>query len=512
MQKTKKENISGFFGICLIMAYIIINQGGYFAGGIISVGFIISLVLFRRKIQIKATDVIFLVFCLWYLFCSLKPGFDIRYTAKGLLPLICLLFKFILPERTEDKRTVLEKVIVISFYITIIAILIGIYSSIASMRLRRLTFPFQYANASGIFFGVMFILSRYMEFEWAKKRQYVFFAGLVLTQSVGAIGLTVLAEILLSRNIKRTLAIIAILLIGAIVLKGRVYQSIGTFIERFLQMYDGVVCAVDNAVFGIGAGRWELSKNLYQSGFYDAREIHSSIVQIAVDSGVIGVCLFLSATVYALMKTLFSGKAYIVAILMILLHSCLDFTLTFSAMGFLLILLFGCGEDCSCKVALINKSISISCACVFIIVFTTLSCGMYQIKKLDGINITKRYSSYIHYYDENILSQKSVKATENYAKALYATGHKDMCLNVLENMDILSADMIVLKKACTGDWQSAINYFEEQPYNKKLYKTVYNNCGDVTLQNKTKEILDDAISSMSYIGKILFEFKREEVI
>ena len=39
-----------------------------------------------------------------------------------------------------------------------------------------------------------------------------------------------------------------------------------------------------------------------------------------------------------------------------------------------------------------------------------------KIKKLDGINITKRYSAYIHYYDTNILSRKSVKTNENYAQ------------------------------------------------------------------------------------------------
>lgn len=512
MQKTKNKYISNLFAVCAIMAYIILNQGGYFAGGIISSGLIISLVMLRGKIKIKVTDVIFFVFCIWYLFCSLKPGFDIRYTAKGLLPISCLLFKFLLPDNVDDKKTILEKIVVISFYITVLAILIGVYSSITSMRLRRLTFPFQYANASGIFFGVMFILSRYMEFEWAKKRQYVFFAGLVLTQSVGAIGLTVLAEIFLSRNLKRTLAIVAILLIGAIVLRGRVYQSIGTFIERFLHMYDGFLCAADNPMFGIGAGRWELVKNIYQSGFYDAKEIHSSIVQIAVDSGIIGIGVFALSVIYAIKKTIFSGKIYIVAILMILLHSCLDFTLTFSSMGFLLMLLVGCGEDVSHEVTVIKKGVVIPVACTFVLMFTILSCGMYQIKKLDGINITKRYSAYIHYYDTNILSRKSVKTNENYAKALYATGHKDMCLDVLENMDVLSTDMIILEKGCIGDWQGTINHLSAQPYNENLYKTVFYNCDDESLQKQTKDMLDEAISSMSYLGKILFKFKGEEIL
>jgi len=100
----------------------------------------------------------------------------------------------------------------------------------------RLKFPFQYANASGIFFGVMFILARYCEFSWAKKRQYIFFLGLILTQSVGSIGVTVIAEICLSKNLKRTLMILGVLIVGAVFLKGRVYQSIGTFEFKNMQM------------------------------------------------------------------------------------------------------------------------------------------------------------------------------------------------------------------------------------------------------------------------------------
>lgn len=512
MQKIKEEHMTGFFGICAIMAYIILNQGGYFAGGIISVGIIVSLVLLRSNIEAKKTHVIFFVFSLWYLFCSLRTGFNIRYMAKGILPMLCLFFAFLLPDTPEKRQKLLEKIIKVSFYITVFAILVGIYSSVTSMRLRRLTFPFQYANACGIFFGVMFILSRYMDFQWAKRRQLIFFAGLALTQSVGAIGLTVLAEIVLSRNFKKTLAIIVFILVGAVVLKGRVYQSIGTFIERFLQMYDGIICMSDNFLFGIGAGRWELYKNLYQTGFYDAREIHGSIVQIGVDSGVVGFGLFLASVLYAIKKIKFIDRVYLVALLMILIHSCLDFTLTFTAMGFLIMILFGCGNDSSSKVFEFNKVSKISLSCVLTVLFVTLACGMYQIKKLDGIDVAKRYSAYLNYYDTNILSQKSLKSKENYAKALYATGHKDKCLNVLENMDVLSTDMIVLEKGCLGDWKGTISHLKEQPYNEHLYKTVFYNCNDETLQNQTKDMLEEAISSMSYLGKILYKFKGEEIL
>lgn len=512
MQELKKSGSVSLYAIAAVLCYLIINQGGYFAGGIISAGIIVSLMLLRVKVRVTTVDFVFMAFSAWYLFCSVRTGFNVRYIAKGVLPMLCLMFRFILPKEPEKAEELCRKLLKIAFYITIFAIFLCLYKSINSMRLRRLTFPFQYANGSGIFFGVMFILARYAGFEWAKKRQYVFFAGLVLTQSVGAIGLTVLAEIFLSRNRKKTLLMIAVLLVGAVVLRGRVYQSIGTFIERFLQMYDGFVCMLHNPVFGIGAGRWELYKNLYQSGFYDAKEIHSSVFQIAADSGVVGIGLFVASIVCALRSVRFENKVYLAGVLMVLCHSFLDFTLTFTLFGFLVMVLLSCGKIKTTKTYELKIPVTRVIFAIMAVGFTVLGTGMYQIKKLDGIDISKNYPRYISYYESHILSQKSIGTTENYAKALYATGEREKCLTVLENIDVLSADMIVLKKGCTNDWREVVNQLEIQAYNPVLYKTVCYNSDDEALQKEAEEMLDEAIDSMSFLGKILFDFKGEKIL
>ena len=512
MQVLENKNPVSSFVIGTIIAYLVLNQGGYFAGGVISAGLVVTLLIFRARIRLNMTDILFFIFSLWYLFCSVRTGFDVRFIAKGIVPLLCLGFKFLLPTDSDAKDELIKKIIKVSFYITIIAIIVCINISIKSMRLRRLTFPFQYANTSGIFFGVMFVLSRYSGFEWAKKRQYVFFTALALTQSVGAIGLTVLAEIFLSENKKRTLLMIAVLMVGAIVLRGRIYQSIGTFIERFLQMYDGLLCTLDNPLFGIGAGRWALFKNLYQTGFYDAKEIHSSFVQIAADSGFSGFGLFILVLVYVFKNLKFHNKAYFAGILMILLHSCLDFSLAFIAVCFILVILVNSGEAKEEKEFEFKTILKPVVLTVMSVAFFVLSVGMYQIKKLDGINHTKNYPKYVSYYENNFLSQKSVKTTENYAKALYATGKKEECLEVLKNIDVLSSDMIIIKKGCYNDWGEVIKDLKSQPYNSVIYKTVFYNSNDEALQKQSKEMLNEAISSMSYLGKILFEFKGEEIL
>lgn len=512
MQKTNNTSMTGIYIVAVILGYITLNQGGYFAGGIISTGLIASLFLFGKKPELKMFDIFLLAFSIWYLFCSLIGGFDIRYAAKGLIPLLCLMFRMLIPRYTVDAKALCQKIIKVSFYIAVLAIVLCIYKSFKSERLLRLKFPFQYANASGIFFGVMFILARYCEFSWAKKRQYIFFLGLILTQSVGSIGVTVIAEICLSKNLKRTLMILGVLIVGAVFLKGRVYQSIGTFIERFLQMHDGIRCVADNPFFGIGAGRWELFKNIYQTGFYQAKEMHSSIVEIAVASGSVGILLFISSIVVLLKTFHFENKAYLTGILMFIGHSCLDFTLSFLAFGFIIMVLISCGEDKKQEVIIFNKPSAIACACVMTSVFFVLSIGMYQMNRLDSLDLSKKYSQYTKYYENNPLSRLSVGTKEKYAKALYATGDKEGCENQLENIGVLSTDMIILKKGCSNEWRVAFDYLKTQPYNSVLYRTVFYNSNDKKLQNETKEMLDENIKSMSFLGKILFNFKGEKVL
>lgn len=512
MQKLEKSSEPAYYGVAAVLCYLILNQGGYFAGGLISAGLIISIMLIWRKIRFGVLDFIFLAFSLWYLFCSIRAGFDVRYIAKGLLPISCLMFRQLMPENSQNARELCLRVIKLSFYITLFAIFTCIYLSVKAMRLKRLVFPFQYANASGIFFGVMFILARYAGFEWAKKRQYVFFAGLALTQSVGAVGLTVLCELFMSRDRRKTFALLAVIVIGAVVLRSRIYQSMGTFIERFLQIQDGLICMLKNPVFGIGAGRWELYKNLYQTGIYDAHEIHGSLGAIGAASGILGLTLFTLTVIAAFKFIRFENKAYLAAAVMLIVHSFMDFTFTFTTLGFLLMLIFACGEEDESKKIEFKNFAKPALLAVFAVGFCILSVGMYQIKRLDGMDAGKNYPKYVAYYEANPLSQKSVKTRENYAKALYATGKKQESLKVIESIDVLSSDMVVLKKGCIGDWKEVMKYIEQQPYNIVLYKTVCYNSNDEELRKQAEERLEEAIASMSFLGKILYEFIGEKVL
>lgn len=512
MYRLGSEKSVGFFAICAIMCYLFINQGGYFAGGIISAGIITAIMLFRIKPEIKIFDLLFLAFSLWYLFCTLRTGLDIRYTSKGILPFLCLIFRWLIPKDKEKSSKLFEYLIKVSLFVTCVAIILCIISSIKSMHLIRLSFPMQYSNASGIFFGVMFILARYTEFGWSKKLQYVFFAALVLTQSVGAVGLTVIAEIILSKNKRNTLIFLIIIFAGAIVLHSRVIQSMGTFLERILQVYDGFRCMVANPVFGIGAGRWDLYKGLYQTGFYDSQIIHGTIGQIGAASGIIGLVLFVASAVYVLKNFKFENKAYLAGALMLVVHSFIDFTFSFTVLGFLAMLLISHGEEKATKPIEVKKYISLPMSVLILSAFVFLAYSMNQVKTLEKIDIEANPLAYVDYYETHPLSQKDAETTKTYAKALYNSGNIQKSLETLNKMRLLSTNMVVLKKDCTNSWDCVMEYIKIQPYNSPLYRSVYRKSNDEVLKKEVEKLLDDAINSMSVLGKKLHELKGDEIL
>lgn len=500
------------FGLAALMCYLLINQGGYFPGAVVSTGVILSVLLLRKQLVVKVLDIAFLAFSLWYLFCSLKAGFDINCVSKGLIPLSILMFRWLLPGDAESNEELLKKVMKVSFYIALLGVLSCVLVLIQSKTLGRLQMPFQYANSSGIFFGLMFILSRYMGFDWARKRQIVFLLALLLTQSVGAVGLTLIAELCLNPHKKRSLIIVAVLGVGAFILRERIFQSMGTFIERFLQNYDGFVCMLKNPLFGLGAGKWNTHKNLYQSGIYVAREIHGCLMQVGVASGILGFLLFGFCLVWAFKTIKFENKAYCAGALMLVGHSLLDFSFSFLAIGFLLILLFACGKEKEGKAFSVKLFISIPCIAVCLAGFLICSTALSQMKRLDSYHDAKNHTQYIEYYESHWLARQEIDATEDYARALFELGDTEGCLAVLHSMEVLSSDMILLEYKCTNSWEGVFEYAKQQPYNTIIYQRVYYNCDDEELKKETKKRFREARDAMSFLGKTLYQFIGDEIL
>lgn len=74
--------------------------------------------------------------------------------------------------------------------------------------------------------------------------------------------------------------------------------SSSSFVERLMYYKDSLKIIRDYPLFGTGAGGWASVFPSYQSGFYAAKYVHSSILQKMLDSGAVGTLLALAVAVF----------------------------------------------------------------------------------------------------------------------------------------------------------------------------------------------------------------------
>lgn len=499
----KKEN-SVTLGImtAILVLITVCNQGGYFPGAVAAAGIFEILLCILCGKNINKISYPALVFCVWYFFCAVRTGLTVEYALRGLIPLTCFLFYLSVP-RGEAKK-IIGIVIRVSVLIAVCSIIHCAFISFKAMQLKRGLFPFQYSNASGIYFAVMFLLSKGNEGAYLKRARWIFAAALLLTQSVGALLLAVAGELLLDFNIKKVLIISAGAAILCILFRARLYESVGTFTERLLQIYDGTKCIIQNPVCGIGAGQWENAKFAYQSGFYRANTIHSSLVQIGVNSGIPGLCMFLLILLMSVRSLWRGEKKYFVCAGILLLHSCIDFTLSFPGLDMLLILLLVQRDDSDVKpVSFGYKAALLLPAAV---IFVVLSAGMYKAAKTDEWLKRGEFSRLTASYEEDYLFSHSHKGLVGYGSALYAQGNYEKLSALTDGIEYPPSELSVLRIRCCENSEVMLEYLQRQPYNTALYEEIKKS-GDERTQLKADEIFEASLNNMSYPGKLLYEKK-----
>jgi len=105
-------------------------------------------------------------------------------------------------------------------------------------------------------------------------------------------------------------------------------------LERVIHIADGAA-VIARRPLGIGPGNWQYRFYEFQSADYTASKIHSEVVAIGVDAGVVAVAALLLLVVFWLRKRRPDDKG--VCFIMILLHSLLDIPFSF-----LSIVIVGC--------------------------------------------------------------------------------------------------------------------------------------------------------------------------
>jgi len=128
---------------------------------------------------------------------------------------------------------------------------------------------------------------------------------------------------------------------------------------RQIYYKDGLALFKDYPIIGAGGGAWEFLYQKYQSYYYSTTQAHNFILQLGVETGIIGLIAFLGivfSLVIMFAKRFFAKQkaevdinaqngvimaALITAILGLLAHSMIDFDLSYTSLGILLWLLMG---------------------------------------------------------------------------------------------------------------------------------------------------------------------------
>ncbi|WP_138496194.1 O-antigen ligase family protein [Paenibacillus pinistramenti] len=151
-------------------------------------------------------------------------------------------------------------------------------------------------------------------------------------------------------------AVIAVLLIGTSarnILPGNIGERLETInfqqhsvLERLTFYKDAVKVVKDYPVVGAGGGAWASLYQEYQNNPYTSRQAHSFFMQYLVEVGLLGFVVFMAFIIYIFYKYIRGFMAgdeehrnsyfvYFILVLSILLHSAMDFNISYVFIGML---------------------------------------------------------------------------------------------------------------------------------------------------------------------------------
>lgn len=413
IQKATVHDRIFFFVLCLCLFFLLISNGGYNFSiyCLISVVVFINLLVYlpkHNKFKLRSSAsmmvvVISIVYLLSALICS--PTITSFIAVVSVLISVLFIISLFVFSR-QQKESLLFILIFMGLISSIIAITLYIFfqSNEIYVYSGRLMFPFQYANTSGLWFCIVAILC------WASKNWKLRLTAIlpvaccILTKSAGAVGILFIISLIyfigwlkLEKH-ERKFDIIAIIFYSAILVfvavfglinSGRVFEASQTFIERIIQMYDGVALWLTSPILGIGPDQWQFIYPYVQSAQYTASKIHNSYLQIMLDGGIIALLLFIAFLVYSLFRIVKAKNwTFLICSCSILVHAFFDFDLSFPFM-FILLLMFLDGE-----VKLGNKFLNIlftiiafvGC-CIGIYFNTQLNNSLSLPQKPDKVNV-----------------------------------------------------------------------------------------------------------------------------
>lgn len=246
-------------------------------------------------------------------------------------------------------------------------------------------------------------------------------------------------------------------------------------LERFTFYKDATKLAKDYPVLGAGGGAWASLYEKYQNNPYTSRQAHNFFLQYLVEVGILGFLIFMSFIIFIFYKYIRayikeseenreSHFIYLILALSILLHSVLDFNMSYAFMGLLVFIsLSGMAAVMDNKV--LNRKLSgsgvkaayhgVIAICAVVVFITSVRYAMASSAGMEARKIVKESSVY-----EEIKAplDKDLKLRKNHPDSvllLSSLYHEVYKQTQQEEAYIAAYDLV------TGA-------LEGEPYNKQL--------------------------------------------
>lgn len=493
--------------LALIVALTAFLQGGFFPsvfliGGITSS--FIALICAKRKLL--RFEIVLCVFAGVYLVASLANGYSVSSVAQACLPASCIGALYLFLGLPMQKR---EKLLEILLWCSAVfagiglAALCDVVTISGAVTAHRLQFPFQYANAAGSWYAAMALLCLQEDNRVSKYVQTPILTAMLLTRSIGALGMygiCLISYLLFRRKNKEwgkvVLRIVlpipfaaalffikgwmALLVIGAmyiagryqewiiekayrirfhwisiacgvvcivpILQSGRVGEGLKTFAERICQIVDGARIIAAYPVFGIGAGNWQYVYPYYQSAEYVTTVVHSGIIQIGVDGGILTLVVAIWL-LYLLWKSAKRPLPITLAAVQLVGHCLLDFTLEFYPICLLLLFLLSFGTQTSNEK---KNSIAPRAICAVVLLLCLTMCwGEQQYKQMVYSSQRGEWGNILLCYEQNErFFGSSSEPIACAAGAAYRLGEYEKAEELSAKLAWLDSDDILLRSRC----------------------------------------------------------------
>jgi O-antigen ligase len=321
----------------------------------------------------------------------------------------------------------------------------------------------------------------------------------------------------------------------------------GGAVSRFYFYEDAFRLFQEHWLIGTGAGGWGALYKMRQGHLYDSTEVHSSVLQIMVESGIIGIVLFLGIFGFLIgqqiwrsrkQKSTVLERIVLLAIFVLFFHSLIDFDLTVTAVPLCLFVLVGLlGSEYSLKLRYHKPLKIISLILSSILFFSVASMGLAHLasrQALAEIRMEKsvKVSAIAQYERDLAIAQKLAPLNPVYPSYLgqvkvvkglqqKSTEEIEQGLQILERaikLEPYQYEAYLTKGSTLVQLQrrvEAIPYFEKiitlMPMQHTGYEFVIENYVQLALETGEKDYLDLACKVYSRAEKQMQKVEPERL-